>query len=269
MISWLMHKNTTPPKSDWFYVSTWTSVLWSARNKVWIVTGCSYIRRSMKLKNPQTSDFYYSCVLICRAFPPLPKFGRSPLHSGSKGRSRHDLTSSTSFRCWSIPAHFPQVFLSFPLHNQAEETESLVNHTHNFPANFITFYSNEFSYEKSYEFHLWVLVKRSPDLMFSSRILIPIFSLVPKAGNSALPLAVLLGHAGVAAEVIDAKAVEVFTPMILWLMHKNTTPPKSDWFYVSTWTSVLWGARNKVWIVTGCSYISRSMKLKNPQTSDF
>ena len=81
-----------------------------------------------------------------------------------------------------------------------------MNHTHNFPANFITFCSNEFSYEKSYEFHLWVLVKRSPDLIFSSRILIPLFSLVPKAGNSPLHLASVKRHAGVAAKLIDAKA---------------------------------------------------------------
>ena len=81
-----------------------------------------------------------------------------------------------------------------------------MNHTHNFPANFITFCWNEFSYEKSYEFHRWVLVKRSPDLMFSSLILIPLFSLVPKAGNSPLHFASKEGHAGVAAKLIDAKA---------------------------------------------------------------
>ena len=42
--------------------------------------------------------------------------------------------------------------------------------------------------------------------MFSSRILIPLFSLVPKAGNSPLHLAVDYGHAGVAEKLIDAKA---------------------------------------------------------------
>ena len=42
--------------------------------------------------------------------------------------------------------------------------------------------------------------------MFSSRILIPLLSLVPKAGKSPLHLASEEGHAEVAAKLIDAKA---------------------------------------------------------------
>ena len=79
----------------------------------------------MKLKKNHKHQIFSTTVFWFVAPSPVAEVSKVSTSFGIKGRSRHDLTSSTSFRCWSILAHFPQVFLSFPLHNQAEETATI------------------------------------------------------------------------------------------------------------------------------------------------
>ena len=79
----------------------------------------------MKLKKPTNIRFLVQLCFDLSRLSPVAEVSKVSTSFGIKGRSRHDLASSTSFRCWAIPAHFPQVFLSFTLHNQAEETATI------------------------------------------------------------------------------------------------------------------------------------------------